>query len=255
MQILFSLLTGSRVVQHSGQVSWTTAGLVSTSVHALTAVLLFVGWGGVFPLVQVFPTQRREPTIDISSLPMEPDESVDSSVDFSQSATATQTTQVKPPPKNRAAETPMAKRPESSSVDPAKSPMADQVESAEQIGQPQQLRQQRHPDANPTMTFPSRSLPSSIGQTGAESKLPPVKIFNPAPQFPVSAIGKSGTVHLMIVVSRSGSVVDVEIEKSSGVREFDEAAIAAVRKWRFLPALEATTGSRRCRQRVEFLAK
>jgi protein TonB len=216
---------------------------------------LFVGWGGVFPLVQVFPTQRREPTIDILSRPMATHESVDSSVDFSQSATATQTTQVQAPPENRAAETAMAKRPESSSVDPAKSLMAEKVEPADQVGQAPQLRRQRRPDENPTMMSPSRSLPSSIGRAGAESKLPPVKIFNPAPQFPISAIGKSGLVHLMIVVSRSGSVFDVEIEKSSGVKEFDEAAIAAVRKWRFLPALEATTGPRRCRQQVEFLPK
>jgi len=100
-------------------------------------------------------------------------------------------------------------------------------------------------------------LPSSIGQTGAESKLLPVKIYNPAPEFPKSksAVGKFGTVHLMIVVNRQGIVVDVKVETSSGFSEFDVEAVKTVRKWRFLPAFESTTGDRRCRQQVEFLPR
>lgn len=256
MRILFSLISGPRVVRHPGQVSWTTSGLVSASVHALTVVLLFVG-GGVFPHVQVFPTQRREPTIDIVSRPAEPKVSVETAVDAlrPKSAAESEPVDTPAPPENRPAETKMARRPISRSTGSAKFSSVPQMEPAEQLGDATRLRRLRRANLEPMLPSPTRSLPSSIGQTGAESKLPPVKIYNPAPQFPISAIGKFGTVYLMIKVSSEGNVVDVQVEKSSGVAEFDEAAVAAVRKWRFLPALESTTGERRCRQQVEFLPR
>ena len=45
-------------------------------------------------------------------------------------------------------------------------------------------------------------------------------------------------MHLAIDVDRDGGVVSVEVEKSSGHRLLDRAAVRAAKRWRFRPALK-----------------
>lgn len=61
---------------------------------------------------------------------------------------------------------------------------------------------------------------------------------NPAPTYPVVSrrSREQGRVMLRVRVDEKGNVEDVEVQASSGFARLDEAALAAVRHWRFLPA-------------------
>jgi periplasmic protein TonB len=61
---------------------------------------------------------------------------------------------------------------------------------------------------------------------------------NPPPQYPASAMrqGLQGTVHLRVLVKPDGSAGSIALEKSSGKKVLDDAALAAVQNWKFVPA-------------------
>lgn len=61
---------------------------------------------------------------------------------------------------------------------------------------------------------------------------------NPEPVYPVSARrrGEQGTVMLKVLVTREGTAASVSVDKTSGFAVLDQAALEAVRKWRFAPA-------------------
>jgi protein TonB len=61
---------------------------------------------------------------------------------------------------------------------------------------------------------------------------------NPAPDYPPMSrrMGEEGRVLMKVLVSAEGAVQDVQIEKSSGSDRLDNAAINAVKRWRFIPA-------------------
>lgn len=61
---------------------------------------------------------------------------------------------------------------------------------------------------------------------------------NPAPQYPDLAMrrGWEGTVLLRVQVLASGAPGEIQIQKSSGRTQLDEAALAAVKRWSFVPA-------------------
>ena len=49
--------------------------------------------------------------------------------------------------------------------------------------------------------------------------------------------GIQGTTVLVISIDASGGVLDVEVEKSSGNRNLDRAAVQAARRWSFNPEI------------------
>jgi protein TonB len=61
---------------------------------------------------------------------------------------------------------------------------------------------------------------------------------NPAPHYPAAARRQNmqGRVVIFAVVSPAGSCARAEVRRSSGHPILDEAALQAVRSWRFLPA-------------------
>jgi protein TonB len=63
-------------------------------------------------------------------------------------------------------------------------------------------------------------------------------LHNPPPSYPQSArrLGEQGRVVLRVLVSSNGEADTVALEDSSGYSKLDEAAIQAVKKWRFVPA-------------------
>jgi protein TonB len=65
-------------------------------------------------------------------------------------------------------------------------------------------------------------------------------LHNPAPAYPRHSLrlGETGKVLLLVFVSSSGQAEEVKIKASSGYERLDEAALNAVRKWRFTPARE-----------------
>lgn len=67
--------------------------------------------------------------------------------------------------------------------------------------------------------------------------------FNPKPRYPSIARREhwEGRVTLRIQVSADGSVDGVSVQRSSGHEELDDAALAAVKKWRFMPAKRGST--------------
>lgn len=61
---------------------------------------------------------------------------------------------------------------------------------------------------------------------------------NPAPNYPPVSrrLGEAGRVILRVYVSAEGVALEVRLGRSSGYPRLDEAALAAVREWRFTPA-------------------
>ncbi|MDW8123587.1 MAG: TonB family protein [Geminicoccaceae bacterium] len=66
-------------------------------------------------------------------------------------------------------------------------------------------------------------------------------LANPLPHYPAAARrrGIEGTVVLEVAVSPAGLPEEVVVARSSGSRLLDEAALEAVRRWRFRPARRA----------------
>ncbi|MFQ5693502.1 MAG: energy transducer TonB [Nitrospinota bacterium] len=69
----------------------------------------------------------------------------------------------------------------------------------------------------------------------------PLPEASPPPAYPRLAWrrGYEGRVRLLVTVSVQGLPVGIEVLGSSGHESLDEAAIEAVRKWRFQPATTA----------------
>jgi periplasmic protein TonB len=61
---------------------------------------------------------------------------------------------------------------------------------------------------------------------------------NPAPDYPPMSrrAGEEGRVVMKVLVSAEGLAEDVQIEKTSGSDRLDNAAVNAVKRWRFIPA-------------------
>lgn len=61
---------------------------------------------------------------------------------------------------------------------------------------------------------------------------------NPKPPYPAASrrMGEEGLVILAVHILATGSVDEIRLKKSSGYPRLDNAAIAAVRKWRYIPA-------------------
>lgn len=64
---------------------------------------------------------------------------------------------------------------------------------------------------------------------------------NPLPVYPTLSrrLGEQGTVSLRVLINAQGQATEIRIETSSGSARLDQAAVAAIRTWRFVPALRA----------------
>ncbi len=81
------------------------------------------------------------------------------------------------------------------------------------------------------------SVASSAAQEshGAESEALPQQVFSPEPEYPAQQYRDrvGGRVRIRIQLGPGGRVTDATIYSSSGVVALDEAALQAVRQWRF----------------------
>ncbi|MES2502914.1 MAG: energy transducer TonB [Pseudomonadota bacterium] len=82
-----------------------------------------------------------------------------------------------------------------------------------------------------------------VVEKAVEEKIEPPRfgvsyLNNPAPDYPATSrrLGEEGRVLMKVLVSADGKAEDVQIEKSSGSERLDDAAIIAVKRWRFIPA-------------------
>lgn len=63
----------------------------------------------------------------------------------------------------------------------------------------------------------------------------PVALDTPPPTYPpeLACFDKGGTVGLLLEISPEGTPVNIGVESSSGYPQLDQAALEAVRTWRF----------------------
>lgn len=81
-----------------------------------------------------------------------------------------------------------------------------------------------------------------------EVAVPPRPLSTPQPEYPESMReeDEEGSVTLRFVVAASGEVESVSVVSSSGEGAFEQAALAAGRRWTFSPALNGYNQSVRC---------
>lgn len=99
-------------------------------------------------------------------------------------------------------------------------------------------------------TTPTNSTPvkvevasSAVSKPAVEEKEEPPKfgvayLNNPEPEYPRLSrrMGEQGKVLLKVLVNASGLPATVDIAKSSGYERLDQAALQAVKSWKFEPA-------------------
>jgi len=94
---------------------------------------------------------------------------------------------------------------------------------------------------------PPPAAPASAPRPAPIATTEPQPVSMPAPTYPARALrnGEQGTVMVSAEISENGIPSTVEVARSSGSRQLDRAAVDAVRRWRFRPAMadgRATTG-------------
>ncbi|MEB0208173.1 energy transducer TonB [Pseudomonas sp. CCC3.1] len=93
----------------------------------------------------------------------------------------------------------------------------------------------------PTAPAAPAAAPGPVKETAAVSGL--ASLGNPPPEYPALALRRNweGSVGLKIKVLPNGRAGSVEVIKSSGKQALDDAAVAAVRNWKFVPAKRGDT--------------
>ena len=102
---------------------------------------------------------------------------------------------------------------------------------------------------SPTSSAPLTALPApsnpataSAAPASALPFTPPrvdaAYLDNPKPEYPAISLqlGEAGRVVLNVSVSAAGTVEQASVRTSSGSARLDQAALKAVRQWRFVPA-------------------
>ena len=85
--------------------------------------------------------------------------------------------------------------------------------------------------------FTNESTPANNPDTTNHDAKPDFK-NNPNPAYPkiLKEQGIEGVVWMKVAINEHGLPTEILISKSSGYRLFDDAAINAVKNWRFIPA-------------------
>lgn len=98
------------------------------------------------------------------------------------------------------------------------------------------------PLAAPPESKPAPAAPAAAAAAAAEAvsaaRFDADYLKNPAPVYPPLArrMGEEGRVVLRVQVTAQGTADSVELMTSSGSDRLDQAALKAVRNWRFVPA-------------------
>lgn len=141
-----------------------------------------------------------------------------------------------PPPDPRAEALP----PPAPRMPPVALPLAlPQVPAAPAQSQPQPvpLPPPSAPSAAPAAAVPARAPAASGPATISSSALDTTLIAGAPPRYPHESRRKreQGTVELMVIVGTDGRVDAISVARSSGSSRLDEAALKAVRGWRWQP--------------------
>lgn len=92
--------------------------------------------------------------------------------------------------------------------------------------------------APPPPSLPRPAEPTA--PTGVPTRPEPLAGQTPAPRYPTQALrrGESGTVMVRAQIGADGVPREVEVANTSGSRHLDRAAVDAVKRWRFRPAMQ-----------------
>jgi protein TonB len=105
---------------------------------------------------------------------------------------------------------------------------------------------------------PGKAIPAAKIWSIGEVDRWPVKTHHVDPIYPPWALEQEveAVVALSLTIGSDGSIRNVRIKHSSGYMDFDEAALQAVRLWRFAPALVGDKAvAVRASQRIRFSLK
>lgn len=236
--------------------------MASAAVHLLAGALLWVsGWwprGATSDLVMPYPPEQDFASISVPPTRSQPVE--DSPLAALEIAPQFQSPETRP---LEPAETTLPRAPMealSPRGDPVSRPSpADHLgpEGAPRIDPPQRETRAEQP---PTEDLPDLGLTTgSIARTrsGVETRITPRALLNPAPTYPSDALARrlEGVVLLQVEVDAAGAVTNIQLVRTSGVKSLDDAALAAVRQWRFLPARDPATPPRRVNIPIEFVIR
>jgi protein TonB len=122
---------------------------------------------------------------------------------------------------------------------PIEKPVERLVEATTEPPKEEEVAQ---PEVAPVLVAESTKAPEKAEPVVDEKIEPPrfgvSYLNNPSPDYPALSRrqGEEGRVLMKVLVSASGGAEDVQIEKSSGYDRLDNAALNAVKRWRFIPA-------------------
>ena len=123
---------------------------------------------------------------------------------------------------------------------PSKSALTDAEATGEQT---QQRPAQTGSKQAPVFNLEGTESESNAIAFGAQilPAMPDNRFRNRPPVYPAEAQmrGQHGTVVVLIHVSENGVATNADVMESSGVGVLDQAALAAVVKWHFHPAMKA----------------
>lgn len=94
-------------------------------------------------------------------------------------------------------------------------------------------------EAPAPMPLPAPEFPPAPAAPALPEVDQPIAVIRPPPRYPQEALRRNvgGTVRVQVQVAADGSVDRLELASSSGDRYLDRAALEAVRRWRFQPAV------------------
>lgn len=119
-----------------------------------------------------------------------------------------------------------------------------QVPAVSEAAPTQNISEVSAPNATQIASVHTAALAPSVANASASSaavelpKFGAAYLFNPAPAYPPLArrLGEEGRALLRVLVTENGKAETVAIESSSGSSRLDQAAMAAVKRWEFVPA-------------------
>jgi protein TonB len=224
---------------------WTAASLVLTFVvtaHALAFAALLAQSAMTPPVVEepVMPmmvslVSEPAPAPEVTPVVPEPPKP----------APVVKKAEPKPKPAPKPKPKPVVEQPVAEPQPVVQQPIAQQPIVQQPIAPPVQTEQPVI-DEQPS-PLPVKQVPVAEKAPALEPALEPAieppsfgaaYLNNPPPRYPTLSrrMGEEGRVLLRVLVAKNGNADKVEVEKGSGSERLDEAALEAVRKWKFVPA-------------------
>jgi len=129
---------------------------------------------------------------------------------------------------------------------PLPTPLPAQRDTASGMGAPsaqapgEEEERPRLVETRPAAPPPSLPQAAAPAPSTAPSRPEPLAGQTPAPRYPTQSLrrGESGTVMVRAQIGPDGVPSGVEVANGSGSRYLDRAAVDAVKRWRFRPAMQ-----------------